>query len=266
MPSYKPVTAALRVLNVLAAVNRLGSQATVGEIHRRIGIDKATIVRMLETLAYAGYLIRDPDHTVYRVTGKALSLTTGFDRHTVVGTIIAPLMAEFRQHIEWPSDVALFDLDAMLVIKSSRQGELLSFNRSPGFRAPVLGTSLGLAYMAHCPAAEREAFLKRIANDPSPWSKLLQDPVRLDKRLGEVREQGCATMDENYSRVEYDGRVGSIGVPIMTEKKLFASINVIYLKGFLTPQAARDTLLAPLQEVARKMARELEKKDTGTLL
>lgn len=73
-------------------------------------------------------------------------------------------------------------------------------------------------------------------------------------------------MDENYSRLEYDSRVSSIGVPIMTERKLFASINVIYLTTALKPQTARDTILAPLQDVAARMARELELKDTGTPL
>lgn len=267
MPSYKPVTAALRVLDVLAAVNRLDKRASVAEIHRRTGFDKATIVRMLETLAHAGYLIRDPDQTVYQVTGKALSLGTAFNRHTVVGTIIAPLMAEFRQRIGWPSDVALFDHDAMLVVKSSRQGEPFSFSRAPGFRAPVLGTSLGLAYIAHCPAPEREAILKRVVGDPAPWSKLAHDPARLEKRLDEIRIQGYATMDENYSRMEYEGRIGSIGVPIKTPIKLFASINVIYLNSALSAQAARDTLLSPLNEAADKIAEILDKKDTtGSIL
>lgn len=267
MPSYKPVTAALRVLDVLATVNRLDKKASVAEIHRRTGIDKATIVRMLETLAHAGYLIRDADQTIYQVTGKALSLSSAFDRHTVVGTIIAPLVTEFRQLIGWPSDVALFDLDAMLVVKTSRQGEPLSFNRSPGFRAPVLATSLGLAYMAHCPEAVRADHLARIETDTAPWSRLARDPARLKARLAEIRAQGYATMDENYSRQEYEGRIGSIGVPIMTDHTLYASTNVIYLNSALSPEAARDTFLAPLKDVARRMALELEAKDTtGTPL
>lgn len=267
MPSYKPVTAALRVLDVLAAVNRLDKRATVAEIHRRTGIDKATIVRMLETLAHGGYLIRDPDQTIYQVTGKAMSLSTAFNRHTVVGTILAPLMAEFRQRIGWPSDVALFDVDAMLVVKSSRQGEPFSFNRAPGFRAPVLGTSLGLAYLAHCPETERDAILERVASDTAPWAKIAQDPGRLNRRLDEIRALGFATMDENYSRIEYDGRIGSVGVPIMTGRKLFASMNVIYLSTTLSPQGARDGLVAPLQHVARSMAEELDKTGiTGVAL
>ena len=70
MGSYKPVNAVIRGMEVLAAVNKLKGKATVGEIHRETAIDKATIVRMLETLMHAGYVYRDDDRTMYEVTGK----------------------------------------------------------------------------------------------------------------------------------------------------------------------------------------------------
>lgn len=266
MPSYKPVTAALRVLEVLAAVNRLDKRASVGEIHRMTGIDKGTIVRMLETLIYAGYAIKSVDLPAYQVTGKALSLSTAFNRHKLVGAIIDPLMTEFRLRIGWPSDVALFDFDAMLVVKSSRQGESFSLNRAPGFRAPVLGTSLGLAYIAFCPEDERKAFLARIADDSAPWNRIFNEPGRLEMRLAEVRSRGFATMDENYSRIEYEGRISSLGVPIMTERRIFASINVVYLNSAMTARMACESLLGPLRDVARRMAQELEKTDIGAVL
>ena len=87
------------------------------------------------------------------------------------------------------------------------------------------------------------------------------------KKQSQQHPKGYATMDENFSRLEYEGRIGSIGVPIMTDRKLYASTNVIYLNSALTPEAARDTFLGPLKDVARRMALELEAKDTtGTPL
>ena len=61
MTSYRPVNAVLRGLDVLLATNRLKGRATVGEIHRHTGLDKATIVRMLETLAHAGLTVRNEE-------------------------------------------------------------------------------------------------------------------------------------------------------------------------------------------------------------
>lgn len=256
-PSYKPVTAALRVLDVLAAVNRLYGRATVGEIHRQLDIDKATIVRMLETLSFAGYVVRDPNEPIYRITGKTLMLSAAFDQHKVISAIVSPLMQRFQGEIDWPSDVALFDNDEMLVVESSRRGGALSFNRAPGFRAPVLGTSLGLAYIANCPATEREEFLTRVIEDPAPWNDIVRDRAALDAMIEAIRRQGYATMTETYSRQEYGSRLFSLGVPIKTDETAFASINVIYLRSAMSPEKAVDTLLGPLQKVAKTMAAEL---------
>lgn len=257
MTSYQPVTAALRVLEILAALNRPDVKPTVAGLHAATGIDKATVVRMLETLIHAGYVLRDADQPVYRPTGKTLALGTGYDRHKVVGAIVADDLAAFRQRIGWPSDVALFDHDAMLVVHSSRPPEPMSFNRASGFRAPVLVTSLGLAWLAHCAETERTAFLMRAAADPGPENDLARDPARLEARLAEVRARGHATMDPGYSRAHYEGRFSSIGVPVMAGGRVFGAINAIYLLSALAPRAAAAQLLAPLQQVAARMAARL---------
>lgn len=262
MASYKPVTAALRVLDVLTAVNKVGHGATVGDIHRQTELDKATIVRMLTTLAHAGYIVRDEKASVYRVTGKTLQLSSSYDRHTAISLIISQDLKAFRQEVGWPSDVAIFDRDAMVVVDSSRHidAEPLQFQRSPGFRAPVLLTSLGLAYLANCPEKERNDFLSLVAQDPHPNFDLARRPEELNQKLAQVREQGYATMDESYSLSAYSSQFFSIGVPIMLDNHVFGSINIVYLRNALTPEEARNSFLTRLKEVALKMAHKLSER------
>lgn len=257
MSSYKPVTAALRVLEVLAAVNRLGGRGAIGDIHYQTGIDKSTIVRMLETLISAGYVIRGVEGPVYRVTGKTLALSASFDRHLAFVDILSPILSDFRDEIGWPSDVALFDHDAMLVIETSRASGPLSFNRSTGYRAPVLGTSLGLAYIASCSPEEQESFLQTIEQDDAPWNEIARDRRAFERRMAEVRTKGFATMDPAYSQQEYANRIFSIGVPITHGESVFASINVIYLRQALTPARAQKDLLPRLSAVAAQMGEAL---------
>ena len=114
--AYQPVIAALRVLDVLAAISKTAGKATVGEIHRLTTLDKATIVRMLTTLAHAGYIVRDSDNRTYRVTGKTLQLSAGYNRHQAIGSIVSEDLAQFRQFIGWPSDVSIFDEDVAFSI------------------------------------------------------------------------------------------------------------------------------------------------------
>ena len=258
MASYKPVTAALRVLEVLASVNRLDGAANVGSIHYQTGIDKATIVRMLETLISAGYVVRSTDDAVYRVTGKTMALSASYDRRLAFLDILTPILSAFRGDIGWPSDVALFDNDAMLVVETSRASGPLSFNRSTGYRAPVLGTSLGLAYIAFCPEEERDAFRELVMVDDAPWNEVARDRSAFDQKMRQVRDAGFATMDTAYSQREYSNRIFSIGVPIMKVDRVFASINVIYLRQALSQERAKQELLPKLIEVAARMADELQ--------
>ncbi|MFC7555351.1 helix-turn-helix domain-containing protein [Pseudoroseomonas wenyumeiae] len=71
MPSYEPVTALLRGLDVLRAVNRLEG-ATVKDIHRLTGLNQPAVVRMLETLIHAGLVVRQRGQAVYVPTGRTL--------------------------------------------------------------------------------------------------------------------------------------------------------------------------------------------------
>ena len=113
MPSFKPVIALTRGLEILRVVNH-ERHATIKTIHARTGLDKATIVRMLETLEREGYIMRDAEQAVYSPTGRTLVLSQGYDHHLWIGRIAEPIMNSFRTRIGWPSDVAIFDRDAMI--------------------------------------------------------------------------------------------------------------------------------------------------------
>lgn len=257
MASYKPVTAALRVLEVLDAVSGLQGNATVGKIYRETGIDKATIVRMLETLIHAHYVVRDRDEQTYQITGKSLALSAGFDRGKALGLIVSPLLDNFCHENGWPSLFAIFDQDAMFVVETSLKTGPLSLNSSRGSRVPVLGTSVGLAYIAHCSITERENCFQQVQNDPEPWNRIARDPSRSRSELAKIRKQGFAVMSETYSSKEYENLVSSIGVPVMAGTKLFGAVNILYLKNTFSVTMAKKKLVRPLKVLSGQMATEL---------
>ncbi len=256
MPSYRPVAALLRGLDVLAAVNGLRGRATVGEIHRLTAVDKATIVRMLETLIHAGYVRRRDDDAAYEVTGKALLLCAGYERHKAVGRLVAPLVRAFRDEVGWPSDIGLYDGDAMIVAETSREAGPMLVNRHPGYRAPLLATSLGRAFWAYCPADLRAEILTTAAQDPAPWNDVARNPGAAETLYQEIRDNGFAAMDPAYSRQEYENRISTLGVPVLgTGGHAVAAINVLYLKTAVSPEAATTGLLPTLRATAAKIAR-----------
>jgi IclR family mhp operon transcriptional activator len=263
MGSYKPVNAVMRGLDVLAAVNKLKGRATVGELHRETTIDKATIVRMLETLMHQGFVLRDDAHGAYEVTGKTLLLCSGYDRHRAVGRVVAPIIASFRNRFGWPSDVAIFDHDAMVLIESSREEGPIVVNRLPGYRAPMLATSLGLAYLAFASEADRNDVLERVTAMPAVWNEIARDRAKLERYLDVIRRQGYATMHDEYSRTEYGRRISTVGVPILVDGVSVAAMNVLYLKSALKMEEAVETMLSPLQECAEEISRALAASPAG---
>ena len=58
MPSFPPVQSVQRALRLLAELNRQ-RVTSVAELHRRTGLPKPTIVRLLETLQAEGFIAND---------------------------------------------------------------------------------------------------------------------------------------------------------------------------------------------------------------
>ncbi|QIE55038.1 helix-turn-helix domain-containing protein [Pikeienuella piscinae] len=250
MPSYKPVNALLRGLEVLRCVSRMGL-ATVRALHEETGVDKATIVRMLETLIHAGYVRRDKDEGGYRVAGLVLELSLGFDRLRVAADLAAPVLARFRAEIGWPSDFALRDGDAMIVAETSREPGPMFLNRRPGFRAPILPTSIGRAYLASCPAEERAEIVARLRARPEGGPS----DAAIAALLRQVRRAGCAEMDEAYSQAEYAGLTSALAVPVMGGNgRAHGALNVMYLRNAMSADRARRELPPRLRAAASELA------------
>lgn len=255
MPSYKPVTAVLRGVEVLRVVNRL-CPTTVKAIHYETGFDKATIVRMLETLIHSGYVAQDPDTGTYSVTGRVLQLSVGYSTHDRVATLCTPILARLRRAIGWPSDFAIRDSESMIVVQTSRtQGPLL-FNRRPGYRAPMLTTSIGRAYLAACAEAERAEILALIESGDSTGRTRV--PRGLDRQLEEVRAAGYAIMDDTYSRSEYGGTIWAAAVPVQDGAQVHGALNIMLLRDAVDEATVRERYLPRLKESAAELVAALK--------
>jgi IclR family mhp operon transcriptional activator len=153
------------------------------EIHRSSGLPKPTILRMIETLIAAGYVARENDRPAYVATGKCLLLSNGFRVHDRLTAVAAPMLAAFRRKIGWPSDLGIFDGDAMVIAATSRDLGVLVLNRKIGTRTPLLLSALGRAYFAFCD--DDECAHRRPA-------EAVRQSVRPGGRIARARREACA--------------------------------------------------------------------------
>jgi len=259
MPAFDPVTAVLRALEVLRLINQLEA-ASVAALHRTTGYPKATVLRMVETLINAGYVVRIDGTTTYAPTGKCLLLGSGLRTQALMTAKATPILNAFRRKIGWPSDFALFDGDAMVIAATSREFGVLSLNRKPGARAPLLLSALGRAYLAFCPQKVRREILERLRRSSSHLDASAGKPTYINRMLDETRSRGYSLTDKTYLDTIYEGAIWGVGVPILAGGEAVASMNVMFLRSALSLRAGIITLLPPLRQAAKEIGVELARE------
>jgi IclR family mhp operon transcriptional activator len=264
MPSFDPIIALQRGLDVLAVVNK-GRSVSLKTIYEETGLHKATVIRMLETLMASGYVAKTARST-YVPTGRTLLLSQGYDLVSRVSDIAGPVLAEFRRTIAWPSDVALYSDDSMIVVQTSRDRGPLYFQRESGYRAPILVTSVGQAYLAFCNSDDRNPIIDKLAASADPRNELARRRLALERKLAEIRAKGFATMHRSYSEREYGGKVWAMAVPVRDALHVYASINILTLRTAYSEQEAIKRFLRPLQDVAFRLASAIGPEAPGVLL
>ena len=247
MPTYEPVTAVLRALNVLETVAAEGA-STIKSLNAATGLPKATLVRMVETLIHAGYLYGEGDGPHYCLTARPLALAGGFDRGRRLVTLLAPLLAEFQSTTGWPSDIGILDRDAIVILETRRQPGMLSVNWQVGSRLSPVRTALGRALLAALPADELEATLltlNRAIGEP-------KETGRFGAHLARIRAQGFALNDQ-----EDRAGIRSIASPIIEAGKAVASVNISVLADAMSMAELEERYARPILDIAKRMSAAL---------
>ena len=256
MNSFKQVAALSRGLAILRLVNE-EKEATVGSIHARSGLDKATIVRMLETLEHEGYVTRCDDGPVWRPTGLTITLSAGYSAVREAGRLVSPVMAESRETLKWPASFAIFDRDAMLVADTTQDWRGMMVSRHPSHRPPMLTTSLGRAYLAHMDEADRQALLSKLRQNPHGWNRIIATPGRVEALIADIRTKGYALGDVEYITATFGGDIWAVGVPVRGRNKLYGALGLMVLRRVIGPEEGVPDLVPRLLEVAPRFAEAL---------
>jgi IclR family transcriptional regulator, mhp operon transcriptional activator len=261
--AFKPVSALQRGLAVLSVVSKLG-HARVTDVHDATGLDKATIIRMLETLVREGYVEKHPLDGTYVVTGRTVDLGRGVGPHARLGELTGPLMEQFRKRIGWPSDFAVPDGDAMFIIETGEGSPLIMTHRPPGYRPDFLVSSLGRAYLAFCAEDEQRRVLDRISGNTVPEAeKLLRDMRRTRDLFEKIRKQGYATTDDAYSKRLGAETILSVAVPLTDKHRVYGAVCLLFVRTSVSEENAARDYLPKLQAFSRRLTKQLERERAG---
>ncbi len=238
------VRAFKRGLDVLREVNRSGG-IRAGDVARALDLPRPTVYRLLETLEELGYVARSASDDRFRVTRHALSSSaSGYDPGVVIRQAAAPRLAELGKTLVRPADLSTYENAAMVIQETTHSRSPLSIDRGMiGRRLPMLRTSAGRAYLAACPARERDLIVNHLRRIDEADDRPFLDEPRLARIITETQARGYAIRSEG----EYNPKTASIAVPIIRGEAVFGCISIIWIRSALALDEAIATFVAPMR-------------------
>lgn len=256
MASFQPVRSVQRALAVLRAISESGP-VTITDIVNGSGLPQPTVVRIIETLVASGYVYRQPGKATYKVTGSTLAFSRGFDPYPRFVELATPLIDSLHLEIGWPSNLTVFDGDAMVIVHGSRSLRSHSIPERIRQRIPMLATSPGRVTLADMSLAERRAVLRRAKASGSRWDNDLRLMINLDDRLRKVKRDGHAFADEEYLEAIYQSRIWGVAVPIPAPGGVRTALSSLILRTAGPQREVLAKILPRLYSTAAKMSRLL---------
>jgi IclR family pca regulon transcriptional regulator len=235
------MTSLARGLAVIQGFTQQKRSLTMAQLSHRTGIPRAAVRRCLYTLSRLG-LVGSEDGKTYSLRPKILSLGHAYLSSSTLAMSAQPLLDRVSERLGESSSIALLEGDEILyVARSSITRRIMSVDLSIGTRLPAYCTSMGRVLLAHMPAADLDAYLRRtklVAHTP----RTLVSPERIRRTLAQVASEDYAIVDQ-----ELELGLRSIAVPVRdVAGKVVAAMNI-------STQASR----VPVGELTRRFLPEL---------
>lgn len=245
-PPLKSLATALEIVSALAG---RGTDVSVAELSRSLGMEKSKVSRVLTTFRRCGWLAQNPRTRSYRVGLRAYALGAEFLYCTDLTRAAMPLMRGIARRTGLTTALCVLDGTNAFYVAGIEGAIPLDFGARIGTRFPIHATAPGHVLLAFSDDALVNEILgeRRMPNVPTrtPW-----DVVSIRAGIVGVRERGFAT--SRGGRIE---GIGGIAVPIFNgAQSLSAALSVAYSLDQVS--AAReaqclDELLAAAREVSK---------------
>lgn len=260
--SVKQVRALERGLDVLLAV-RAAKGATLNALHLRLGLPKATLLRLLKTLRSRGLVWRRLADGMW-LPSQREGMALQPDAARLLAEVAAPLLVELSERVVWPSVLALPRYDHMEIVETNSPVSRFDFAAlGPiGAKLSYLHTATGRAYLSACSAEARAALIARLGPRGGSAQEHAEGVALLEAIIAETRRRGYSTRaphhpwaDRDRSTVLRDNKT-SIAIAVMTPRGPIASLNITWPTGRITVEAAVAQHLTTLRSVASCIASE----------
>ena len=265
----KPIQSLERGLHVLAKLREMRA-ASLHDLHRATGIPKPTLTRILYTLYRQGLVWQRMADGAFLPSHLMLQRGRLDDTAWLV-EIASPVLERLCERVMWPSVLSVPRLDHMEVVETNSPRAY--FDELPagpiGFRANLLRSASGRAYLAFCPDAEREAVLRRLRDRDVVGLELAHDPVAVRRIVAATRRRGYSVRAPDFgghyskTRRELDDGRSSIAMPVRSGGHVLACVNLTWRRRALTLTQVVDRYVGDLRTAVTTIEGRLAASGAG---
>jgi IclR family transcriptional regulator, mhp operon transcriptional activator len=265
----KPIQSLERGLHVLAKLREMRA-ASLHDLHRATGIPKPTLTRILYTLYRQGLVWQRMADGAFLPSHLMLQRGRLDDTAWLV-EIASPVLERLCERVMWPSVLSVPRLDHMEVVETNSPRAY--FDELPagpiGFRANLLRSASGRAYLAFCPDAEREAVLRRLRDRDVVGHELAHDPVAVRRIVAATRRRGYSVRAPDFgghyskTRRELDDGRSSIAMPVRSGGHVLACVNLTWRRKALTLTQVVDRYAGDLRTAVTTIEGRLATSGAG---
>src|SRR5919205_1953487 len=207
--------------------------ASLHDLHLATGLPKATLTRILYTCHQEGLVWQRMADGAF-LPRHVAARREPFDDTDWLAEVASPVLERLCAKVRWPSVLSVPRLEYMSVVETnSRRAYFDELPVRPvNFRANMLRSASGRAYLAYCPEREREAVLRRLREHAVPGHEMAHDPDAVRQVIAATRRRGYSVRAADFggdyarTRADVDDGRNSIAVPIMVDGHVLGCVNL----------------------------------------
>lgn len=245
------MTSLARGVAVVRAFTRARRNLSVAELARKTGISRASVRRVLHTLAKLGYVASDG--RAYSLTPKILTLGFSYLSSTRLAETAQPLLERVSAAVQESCSLAVLDGDEIVYVARSATRRIMSVSLNIGSRLPAYCTSMGRIALAQLPPARLDHYLSHVKMRPLT-ARTVVSSAQLARVIADARKAGFSAVDQ-----ELEIGLRSIAVAVTDSNGgLVASMNVSAQAARVTLRDMERVFLPELRAAAHDLGLQLE--------
>ena len=190
------LTAAGKVLAVLATFHRDRQSQTLSQIARHAGIPLSTAHRVVSELAEWGALERSPDGQ-WHIGLRLWEVASAAPRTQILRDVALPFMQDLYEATHENVQLAVREGTELVFVERIAGHRSVELVTMVGLRFPLAATGMGRVLLAHAPREIRDVVLDHPLQAFTPYT--ITDPEVLRAQLNGIRREQVVVSDRQLS-------------------------------------------------------------------